>query len=107
MFAIGIHHSSEDLKMLLRDTFFGSTRYKASLDRERMNDLILIHPRLRVSHLLSFELVLTSSGDASVLTSKASNKSGCAIPCLGVPHTGHASAFKVISAPQHPQKAAT
>jgi hypothetical protein len=28
------------------------------------------------------------------------------MPCRGVPQTGHASAFKVISAPQHEQKAA-
>jgi hypothetical protein len=32
--------------------------------------------------------------------------SGCDIPCLGTPQTGHASAFKVISAPQQAQKAA-
>jgi hypothetical protein len=34
-------------------------------------------------------------------------RSGCDIPCRGAPHTGHASAFRVISAPQHAQKAAT
>jgi len=28
------------------------------------------------------------------------------MPCRGVPQTGHASAFNVISAPQHEQKAA-
>jgi hypothetical protein len=42
-----------------------------------------------------------------VSTSLVSSKSGCDIPCRGVPHTGHVSAFKVISAPQHAQKAAT
>jgi hypothetical protein len=34
-------------------------------------------------------------------------RSGCNIPCRGLPQIGHASAFKVISAPQHAQKAAT
>jgi hypothetical protein len=29
------------------------------------------------------------------------------IPCLGLPQTGHGSDFKVISAPEHEQKAAT
>jgi len=43
----------------------------------------------------------------SAPTPNASNKSACDIPCWGVPDTGHASAFKVISAPQHDQKAAT
>jgi hypothetical protein len=37
----------------------------------------------------------------------AGGGSGCNIPCRGAPQTGHASAFKVISAPQHVQKAAT
>jgi hypothetical protein len=42
-----------------------------------------------------------------VLTSNVSDKSGGNIPCCGVPHTGHVPPFKVISAPQHVQKAAT
>jgi hypothetical protein len=42
-----------------------------------------------------------------VLASNVSNKSGCDIPCRGAPHTGQVSAFKVISVPQHAQKAAT
>jgi hypothetical protein len=43
----------------------------------------------------------------SVLASVLCDKSGGDIPCRGLPHTRHASAFKVISAPQHEQKAAT
>jgi hypothetical protein len=37
---------------------------------------------------------------------RVSGRSDCNIPWRGVPQTGHASAFKVISAPQQVQKAA-
>jgi hypothetical protein len=59
-------------------SFHGSTRRKMSLDQQ-----------------------------LSVPTPYVSNRSGGDIPCWRVPYTGHASAFKAISAPQHEQKAAT
>ncbi len=50
-----------------------------------------------------------SSLPASCCGAPGSNigrRSGGSIPCRGVPQTAQASAFKVISAPQHAQKAA-
>jgi len=48
----------------------------------------------------------TSSSDPFKPESSPGRKSGGNIPCRGVPQTAHASAFNVISAPQHAQKAA-
>jgi hypothetical protein len=54
----------------------------------------------------SFPFVPASSVGVSVAILNAGCRSGCNIPCRGVPQTAHASAFKPISAPQHEQKAA-
>jgi hypothetical protein len=48
------------------------------------------------------ELIVISNESTPI--SNVSSASGCNSPCRGVPQAGHASAFKVISAPQHPQK---
>jgi hypothetical protein len=55
----------------------------------------------------SFRSISTCSSEDFPPTSSAGRASGGNIPCRGVPQTGHDSAFKVISAPQHAQKAAT
>jgi hypothetical protein len=47
-----------------------------------------------------------SSATNSSPISSGVNPSARNIPCRGVPQTRHASSFAVISAPQHPQKAA-
>jgi hypothetical protein len=55
-----------------------------------------------------FDQELLSDFASQILSSyEPPGRSGCNIPCRGLPQIGHALAFKVISAPQHPQKAAT